>query len=198
MTRGKVCIVMLAAGRSERFGTAKLLAEYRGKPLLHHALSAAQGTCPGNICLVVGHNPEEIEIAATGLADRVIINEAYATGIGSSIACGVRACREHADAILIMLADQPLVSCAHLDQLVDRWTGSPDEIIASRFSGTSGPPVLFASALFDQLERLRGDMGARAILRNNPNMLRTVECEAASIDIDTPEDLEALASGNDA
>jgi CTP:molybdopterin cytidylyltransferase MocA len=41
-------------------------------------------------------------------------------------------------------------------------------------------------------------MGARAILRNHPNMLRTVECEAASIDIDTPEDLEALASGNDA
>jgi molybdenum cofactor cytidylyltransferase len=101
MTRGKVCIVMLAAGRSERFGTAKLLAEYRGKPLLHHALSAAQGTCPGNICLVVGHNPEEIENAATGLADRVIINEAYATGIGSSIACGVRACRRASRAAFV-------------------------------------------------------------------------------------------------
>jgi molybdenum cofactor cytidylyltransferase len=195
MTRGKVCIVMLAAGRSERFGTAKLLAEYRGKPLLHHALSAAQGTCPGNICLVVGHNSEEIETAATGLADRVIINEAYATGIGSSIACGVRACREHADAILIMLADQPLVSCAHLDQLVDRWTGSPDEIIASRFSGTSGPPVLFASALFDQLEDLHGDVGAREILRKSSSILRTVEFGAAAVDIDTPADLEALAGG---
>jgi len=195
MTRGKVCIVMLAAGRSERLGTAKLLADYRGKPLLHHALSAAQGTCPGNICLVVGHNPEEIENAATGLADRVIINEAYATGIGSSIACGVRACREHADAILIMLADQPLVSCAHLDQLVDRWTGSPDEIIASRFSGTSGPPVLFASALFDQLEDLHGDVGAREILRKSSSILRTVEFGAAAVDIDTPADLEALAGG---
>ena len=195
MTRGKVCIVMLAAGRSERFGSAKLLAEYRGQPLLHHALSAAQGTCPGNICLVVGHNPEEIENAATGLADRVIINEAYATGIGSSIACGVRACREHADAILIMLADQPLVSCAHLDQLVDRWTGSPDEIIASRFSGTSGPPVLFASALFDQLEDLHGDVGAREILRKSSSILRTVEFGAAAVDIDTPADLEALAGG---
>lgn len=192
MTRGKVCIVMLAAGRSERFGSAKLLAEYRGKPLLHHALSAAQGTCPGDIYLVVGHNAEAIGDAAAGFVATVIRNEAYATGTGSSIACGVRACREHADAILIMLADQPLVSSAHLAQLVDRWTGAPDEIIASRFSGTNGPPVLFASAFFDKLEQLRGDMGARAILRNNPNRLRTVEFEAASIDIDTPEDLEEL------
>ena len=189
---------MLAAGRSERFGTAKLLAEYRGHTLLHHALSAAQGSCPGDKYLVVGHNAEEISNAAAGLVDTVIHNEGYATGIGSSIACGVRACREHADAILIMLADQPLVSSAHLAQLVDRWTGAPDEIIASGFSGTNGPPVLFASAFFDELEQLRGDMGARAILRNNPNRLRTVEFEAASIDIDTPEDLGALASGNDA
>ena len=196
MTR-KVCIVMLAAGRSERFGTAKLLAEYRGKPLLQHALSAAQGVCPGDVCLVVGHNAREVTDSAVGLADQVITNEDYATGIGSSIARGVRACREHADAILIMLADQPLVSSTHLAELMKRWTGKPNEIIASRFSGVSGPPVLFASALFDQLEDLHGDIGAREILRRSSSMLRTVEFAAAAIDIDTPEDLEALDGGND-
>jgi len=194
MTR-KVRIVMLAAGRSERFGPAKLLAEYRGKPLLQHALSAAQDACPGDVCLVVGHNAHEVADSAVGLADQVITNEDYATGIGSSIACGVRACREHADAILIMLADQPLVSSTHLAELVKRWTGKPNEIIASRFSGVSGPPVLFASALFDQLEDLHGDIGAREILRRSSSMLRTVEFAAAAIDIDTPEDLEALARG---
>ena len=198
MTRGKVCIVMLAAGRSERFGTAKLLAKYHGKPLLHHALSAAQGTCPGNVCLVVGHDAHEVGDSAAGLADHVITNEDYATGMGSSIACGVRACREQSDAILIMLADQPLVSSSHLAELVNRWTGKQNEIIASRFSGTSGPPVLFASALFDQLEDLHGVVGAREILRRSSSILRTVEFEAAAIDIDTPEDLEALAGGNDA
>ena len=192
MTR-KVRIVMLAAGRSERFGPAKLLAEYRGKPLLQHALSAAQDACPGDVCLVVGHNAHEVADSAVGLADQVITNEDYATGIGSSIACGVRACREHADAILIMLADQPLVSSTHLAELVKRWTGKPNEIIASRFSGVSGPPVLFASALFDQLEDLHGDIGAREILRRSSSMLRTVEFAAAAIDIDTPEDLEELA-----
>ena len=195
MTRGKVCIVMLAAGRSERFGTAKLLVEYRGKPLLQHTLSAAQDACPGDVCLVVGHHHDEISEAATGLADTVLFNEAYASGMGSSIACGVRACREQADAILLMLADQPLVSSSHLDELVNRWTGKRNEIIASRFSGISGPPVLFASALFDQLEDLHGDVGARDILRRSSSILRTVEFEAAAIDIDTPEDLEALAGG---
>ena len=197
MTRGKVCIVMLAAGRSERFGTAKLLAEYRGKPLLHHALSAAQGACPGDVCLVVGHNAHEVGDSAAGLADQVITNADFATGIGSSIACGVRACRRQCDAIVIMLADQPLVSASHLVEVVNRWTGKQNEIIASRFSGISGPPVLFASALFDQLEDLHGDVGAREILHRSSSILRTVEFEAAAIDIDTPEDLEALARGND-
>ena len=197
MTREKVCIVMLAAGRSERFGAAKLLAKYRGKPLLHHALSAAQGACPGKVCLVVGHNAHEVGDSAAGLADRVITNDRYATGIGSSIACGVRACREQSDAILIMLADQPLVSSSHLVELVNRWAGKQNEIIASRFSGISGPPVLFASALFDQLEDLRGDVGAREILHRSSSILRTVEFEDASIDIDTPEDLEALEGDND-
>jgi molybdenum cofactor cytidylyltransferase len=195
MTRGKVCIVMLAAGRSERFGTAKLLAEYRGKPLLHHALSAAQETCPGNVCLVVGHNAHEVGDSAAELADHIITNEDYATGMGSSIACGVRACREQSDAILIMLADQPLISSSHLAALVNRWSGKQNEIIASRFSGTSGPPVLFASALFDQLEDLHGDVGAREILRRSSSILRTVEFAAAAVDIDTPADLEALAGG---
>lgn len=192
MPRGKVCIIVLAAGRSERFGTAKLLADFRGKPLLHHALSAAQHACPGNVCLVVGHNADEIGDAAAGLADHVITNEEYATGIGSSIACGVRACREQADAILIMLADQPLVSSSHLAELVNRWTGDANEIIASRFASVSGPPVLFAGALFDQLEDLHGDVGAREILRRSSSILRTVEFEAAAIDIDTRADLEAL------
>jgi molybdenum cofactor cytidylyltransferase len=198
MTRGKVCIVMLAAGRSERFGTAKLLAEYRGKPLLHHALFAAQETCPGNVCLVVGHNAHEVGDSAAELADLIMTNEDYATGMGSSIACGVRACREQSDAILIMLADQPLISSSHLAALVNRWTGKQNEIIASRFSGTSGPPVLFASALFDQLEDLHGDVGAREILRRSSSILRTVKFEAAAVDIDTPADLEALAGDNDA
>ena len=94
-----------------------------------------------------------------------------------------------------MLADQPLVTSTHLSELVKRWTGTPNENIASRFSGVSGPPVLFASALFDQLEDLHGDIGAREILRRSSSMLRTVEFAAAAIDIDTPEDLEALAGG---
>ena len=156
MSRGKVCIIVLAAGRSERFGAAKLLADFRGKPLLHHALSAAQGACPGNVCMVVGHNADEIGNAAAGLAD------------------------------------QPLISSGHLLELVEMWTGGPNEIIASKFSDISGPPTLFTSGLFDQLEQLSGDVGARQVLRANPDALRKVACEAAAVDIDTRADLEAL------
>ena len=139
MPRGNVCIVVLAAGRSERFGSAKLLAELGGKPLLHYALSAAQATCPGNVYLVAGHNAHEIRAAAAGLADHIVINEDYADGIGSSIARGVRASREQSDAIIITLADQPLVSPAHLARLMEMWAGGPSEIIASVFGYLRAP-----------------------------------------------------------
>lgn len=192
MTGKGIRVIVLGAGKSERFGTAKLLAEFRGKPLLHHSLLAAQGACPGDVCLVVGHKSDEIANSAQGLADIVVANEDYANGIGSSIACGIRACGKQADAVVVMLADQPLVSFSHLSELMQTWTGDPDEIVASGFSGVSGPPVLFASGLFSQLGQLSGDVGARKILDDNAQAVRTVDFEAASVDIDTPEDLQAL------
>ena len=164
--------------------------------MLHYALSSAQATCPGNVCLVVGHKAHEIRAAAAGLADHIVINEDYADGIGSSIARGVRAMREQSKAIIIMPADQPLVSPVHLARLVEMWAGGPSEIIASRYSGICGPPVLFADAMFEQLENLVGDTGARELLRANPDMLRTVECEEAAVDIDTRAEFEALTKGH--
>ena len=194
MTQTTVYAVVLAAGQSERFGSAKLLADLNGRPLLHHALSAAQGACPGSVCLVVGHRSDEILDTAAGLADLIVMNEEYDSGIGSSISRGVQACHDRADAILVVLADQPLVTASHLSELVGTWTGDPDEIIASRFAGIDGPPVLFASGLFDQLGLLSGDAGARQILLRNALAVRAVEFEPASVDVDTPADIEELAN----
>lgn len=187
-----VYCVVLAAGKSRRYGRTKLLDELRGKPLLCHALEAAQAACPGRVCLVTGSNAEAIHDAGKRLADLVVHNSNFATGIGSSIRSGVSACREHADALLIVLADQPLVTAGHLSRMIATWNNEATRIVASAYSGTNGAPVLFGRSYVEQLENLQGDTGARAILRQNCEMVQSINFEPAAIDVDTPEDLAAL------
>lgn len=186
----RACV--LAAGSSTRFGETKLVRHLRGKPLLQSALLAAQGACEGSVTLVVGHDKELVTAASAGLSDNVIVNCDYKLGIGSSISAGVRACREDADAILIVLADQPLVTAAHLSKLIDTWSGAKTEIVASWFEGIVSPPILFPKSAFDALCRLTGDTGAKKILLDDQFDVRNVEFPPASVDVDTPEDLQDL------
>ena len=190
----KTYIIFLAAGQSKRYGETKLLEEYDGRPLLQHALAAGQEACPGRVCLVTGHASENIINAASGLADDVVLNRRYRNGIGSSIAKSVSHLREEASAVIIMLADQPLVTAAHIGQIIEKWGNDPDAIVATRYSGVDGPPVLFGQSYFAELCELEGDAGARHVLQAHQDAVRTVEFAPAAIDIDTPDDLKALLS----
>jgi len=189
-----VYALVLAAGLSRRYGRSKLLEELSGMPLLRHALTAAQAACRGKVVLVTGHASEDMASAASGLADAVVLNSEYQSGIGSSIARGVSHLVEDAAAVIIMLADQPLVTAAHIGQMIEKWRNNPDVIVATRYSGVDGPPVLFGHSYFPQLRELESDAGARHVLRAHRAAVRTVEFEQAAIDIDTPDDLKALLS----
>ena len=185
-----VCI--LAAGTSSRFGATKLVQTLRGKPLLQHALIAANGSCPNRVNLVIGHDPEAVLAASGDLADQIIVNSDYRSGLGTSIAAGVRSCRARADAILILLADQPLITERHLKTLIEQWSGAENEIVVSCFDATSGPPILFPSGAFDALSRLTGDQGAKSVLTNGDFVVRSVKNPAAGVDVDTPDSLREL------
>lgn len=190
----RICIAVLAAGESSRFGTPKLAATWRGQPLLQHALRAAATAFPDDVYLVTGKNAELISAASEGLANVELFNPHFANGIGSSIACAADACHETTDALVIALADQPMISATHLQSLVTKWAGNHKRIVATEFSGVLGPPVLFGSDFFEDLCQLRDDRGAKAILNANSQSVDAVCFEPASIDIDTPGDLDALDS----
>ena len=192
LSKAVIRACVLAAGTSTRFGSTKLVRHMRGKPLLQHALLAAQGACKGSVTLVVGHDDEAVAQASAGLSNNVVVNRDYKRGIGTSISTGIHACRDGADAILIMLADQPLVTAAHLSQLIDHWSGADDQIIASAFEGVVGPPILFPKKSFDALCELNGDTGARKILSNDKFRVRSIDFPPAGTDVDTPEDLQKL------
>lgn len=194
-TKSRISVCVLAAGKSLRFGASKPIAEWRGKPLLHYALAAADGACAGPVVLVVGHNQDAVIKTAAGRFDRVVINRDYEDGIGTSIAAGVRAVHENVDAVVIMLADQALVTATHIGNIIKAWSGADNEIVASSYDATTGPPILFPSKAFDLLCNLTGDTGARAVLADENFAVRLIDCPPAGFDVDTPEDLKTLDDG---
>ncbi len=183
---------VLAAGKSSRFGATKLVQPFRGTPLVQHALIAAQGACEGRVVLVVGHDQDSVVEASAGLFDELVVNSEFGFGIGTSISASVRACQEDADAILIVLADQPLVTDAHLRDLIDTWSGAEDEIVSTSFDGINCPPILFPRNAFPALSELRGDNGAKSLLANDDFVVSSVDFPPAGFDIDRPEDLKLM------
>ena len=186
-------VAVLAAGKSERFGKPKLLEVLDGHPVLSYALSVAQECFPGNVLLVTGNDAALVESAGAALADRVVFNPDHETGMGSSIATAAKACAGSADALVVMLADQPAITAAHLRELAGRWQGMSGRIVASSYSGTVGPPVLFGRTYFEELAALRGGSGAKQVLTAHAPAVVELAFEPASIDIDTPADLASAA-----
>jgi len=93
---------------------------------------------------------------------------------------------------MVVLADQPLITTAHLDALRTSWSGATDEIVATAFDDVLGPPALFPSGCFDELAALQGDAGARQLLQDPRFTVQRIAFADAAIDIDAPEDLNRL------
>ena len=149
-----VTAIVLAAGFSRRFGSAKQLFTYFGEPLVHRAARVAREVAP---VIVVIPKDEAIRHALAGLDVMIVENEERAEGMASSIRTGVRACDGD---VLLTVCDQPAINSAHLQKLID--CHAP--IAASGYEGTVGVPALFSSSYRDALLALRGDTGAKALL----------------------------------
>ena len=185
----RVFAVVLAAGDSSRFGSTKQLQTIDGISLVERAARLASSVCGNNTILVTGHKSTTVARSAGEAARFVIVNDHYADGMSSSIAAATSALAHTAGGILLILADQPLITAEHLQAMLNSWSASENEIVATTFADTSGPPVLFPSGAFPALTRLTGDQGARAVLRDARFTLKTIEFEDAAVDIDTPRDL---------
>jgi len=192
MSQNAIFAVVLAAGASTRFGRTKQLEHFEGVSLAAGAVRKAESVCGEQTVLVTGKDWQKVADTCAPLAGYFVINNDYEQGLASSIACGVRSVAERADAILLMLADLPLVTTEHLTSLVDAWAEAPQTIVASAFEDTLGPPIVFPRADFEALMQLSGDRGARPIIDANKERVQAIDCEEAAFDIDRPEDLAGI------
>jgi len=187
--QNSVYAVVLAAGSATRFGSSKQLAEVDCVTLVQRALNVANAACTNNVLLVVGHDRQAVTEACDPMPGFIIVNDHYSEGLSTSISQAVRSIRHQASAIIILLADQVLVTEEHVRALVDAWSGADDEIVATESNGRCGPPALFSRSCFDDLVALQGDAGGRELLSDERFRVKRIRFEPAAVDIDTPEDL---------
>jgi len=192
MSGEKLYAIVLAAGKSTRFGSTKQVARYRGEALVSRAVRLAEAACGSRTLLVTGNDWQRVHAASAPLLGFLVRNDDYADGLASSIACGVRAVRASATAVLVLLADQPLIDASYIERLVAAWRAHGRRLACSRYGASLGPPSIFPRDSFGDLEALRGDRGARQILDAHVDELTVIDCPAGGADVDTPADLAAI------
>jgi len=182
-------VIVLAAGASTRFGSPKQLVRLNGRPLLHLAVSRAVEVAGQAVTVVLGANAAELAPLLRHTPAAVVVNRDWAEGMGSSVRMGISRVPATADAVLLMLADQPAVTAEDLRRLIGTWRRQTHYLVAAYYDGITGVPAIFPREDFGALAALRGDTGARALLNRGGARLVRVPLQAAAIDIDTPEDL---------
>jgi molybdenum cofactor cytidylyltransferase len=187
-----VHVIVLAAGASSRFGSPKQLVRLNGRPLLHLAVSRAVEVAGQAVTVVLGANAADLAPLLRHTPASVVINRDWSEGMGSSLRTGIAQVPATADAALVMLADQPAVTAEDLRRLVATWRRQPQCIVAAHYGGTTGVPAIFPREDFSALRGLRGDAGARALLKRGGERVVRMALQSAAIDIDTPEDLLKL------
>lgn len=184
-------VILLAAGKSTRFGANKLLAGFCGRPMVCCALEAAGTLEAARTAVVTGSG--EIARLAAGCGFEVIVNDAPQLGQSHSIRLGVRAMQDM-DAVLLMVCDQPRLTGASLERLAQRFACSGKSIACLRDSTHMGNPAIFAQKTFGELLALEGDRGAKSVLRAHADDLLVVETVGLDelSDADTPEMLASM------
>lgn len=184
-------VMLLAAGASSRFGAPKQLADLGGQPLVARAVATlTQLERRHPVVVVLGAHAERIEPLVRGESVRIAGNPEHAQGISTSIRAGLALAPVAARGVLIALADQVAVTTDDLRRLVEVWQAQPDRIVAAAYAGTVGAPAIFPADLFDELNALQGDRGARAVLERHRQRVMTVPMPAAAHDVDRPCDLQ--------
>ena len=191
----KIPIILLAAGSSERMGQAKQLLPWGEKSLIEYQVELLLKS-GSPVIVVLGANVSSISPVIGKYKIEVVLNENWKSGMGSSVACGVKRLVEifpDASGVLIALVDQPLIPLSHIIDLMEKFQSGEKQIIASKGdSSWLGVPALFDAHYFEELKNLEGEQGAKQIMRRYPNAVESLQCGDLLADIDTPESYQKL------
>ncbi len=191
--RSSAAGIVLAAGLARRFGAQKLVAPFAGSTVIRTTVDRLRAAQIDPVVVVVGPDGGAIRSALSGIEVLWAVNPEPARGMSSSLGAGVAALPPHVAAAFVALGDQPMVDGLVLDQLMEAWWRGERPIVAPRYRGRRGNPVLFDRSLFADLQALEGDRGARDYIDANRERLQVVDVDdAMPLDVDTPADYDTL------
>lgn len=185
-----IVALVLAAGAARRFGSQKLLHPINGVPLVRSSVERVIAAGPDRTIVVVGHAAARVRSALAGLDVITVQNPMPERGLSSSLRVGLAIVPSNALAVLVALGDQPLERDEIIPALVARFYLDNALIVAPKYQGVQGVPVLFARAIFPELDALTGDQGARSVVIRDPRRVAYVDFDfPMPADVDTPEDV---------
>lgn len=188
-------IILLAAGEASRMGRPKQLLEFHSQTFIERMIHQSAQIAGHQIVLVLGANQQLIKEKINTDHLVVEVNSNWETGMGSSIKAGLKAAIKafpHCSNLIFSVIDQPFVCSELFSELLRAKLASKKKIVACRYAGTVGVPVLFDIQYFDLLLNLKDNQGAKNILISQSHDLETITFEKGAIDIDTPEDYSNL------
>ena len=190
--------IILAAGASTRFGQPKQLIKLKGKYLVEWVLDAALNSRLQTVALVLGHEHQKIK-AALGAKGRhpklaIVFNHNYHEGQSTSLKAGLAHLSQAFSSVMYLLADQPMINSGTINYLLDEFHASAKDICVPVVEGRRGNPAIFRRSVYEDIMKIKGDIGARDIIEKNAELVLLAEIKdpLCFFDIDTPEDLEML------
>jgi len=190
----KIALLIIAAGRSARLGQPKQLLPFKNTFLLDYIINECKTSNIGDIFVVLGANQALIEPQLNqSILKNIFYNSNWADGMGTSIACGISNLQDkNYDGVIVLLSDQPFFTNDLLKKIIEYQKNTSARIIVSKYQRGMGPPTFFDKSLFQDLSKLKGDIGAKPVIKQFFNEIETVDFEKGNLDIDTVDDLKWL------
>ena len=192
----RVAAVVMAAGSGSRMGGGnKLLQAVGGIPMVRRAVNAALASGCTPVVVVTGFAADEVQACLAGREVVFAHNPQHATGMASSLRCGLAALADDIDAAVVVLADMPCIHGGHIDRLVAAFDPLRPKIVVPIKDGRRGNPVLWPRGFFAEIQAVAGDVGARDVLRRHAEQMESVsfDDDAIFVDVDTPAALGDVA-----
>ncbi len=182
-----VSAILLAAGESRRMGKAKLLMPFGYSTILEQSLANFLGSVVGEAIVVVGHQAEDITKLIADRPVKLALNPDYEQGMSTSIIAGLGLVDEGAVAVMLALADQPLIDSQTINKLLEEFGRHDKGIAVPTYRGKRGHPIIFDMKYKEELLCLKGDVGGRGILEKHPDDILEVAVndKGVCVDIDT-------------
>ncbi|MCP9199956.1 nucleotidyltransferase family protein [Gramella sp. GC03-9] len=193
--KSKIGVLILAAGSSSRLGHPKQLVEFKAKSLLQHAIDAVKDLPLQTKVLVLGARSTMIqeEVETTGF--KIVLNPKWEEGMASSIRIGLgESLKMNPDLehLVILVSDQPFITSREIEELLKAHLKNEKEATFSEYASTVGVPAVFSAKLFSELEKLKGDQGAKKLISALNLDLQSIPIQKGNFDVDTPEDVKLL------